>query len=181
MCVLAGLDLDQASAEPWPDSRLTLVPKASGRFTNGQVGVISGFSFSNSFALVLPAVCATQCESAVERVKAKIEASEESDTYTLVQQLNKHGCGHGLGFEPADQGFVYRILLLNTTKPRATITMAGVGSTYEPIVVITVYDDKRTELFDFARSRAMRITHKGTVNASAKEIIKRLVQLRSHK
>ena len=134
-----------------------------------------------AFALVLPAVCAAQCKSAVERVKVKFEASEESDTHILAQQLNKHGCGHGLGFEPADQGFVYRILLVNTTKPRVTITMAGAGSTNEPIVIVTVYDDNGTELFDFARSRAMRITYKGTVNASAKEIIKRLVRLRSHK
>jgi hypothetical protein len=134
-----------------------------------------------TFALLLPALCAAQCKSAVETVKVKFEASEEADTHLLVEKLNKQGCGHGLRFEPADQGFVYRILLVNTTKPRTTFSMAGAGTTDDPIVLITVYDDKGTELFDFARSRAIRITHKGTVNASAKEIIKRLVRMRSHK
>jgi hypothetical protein len=134
-----------------------------------------------AFALLLPAVCAAQCKSAVETLKVKFEASEGADTHLLVQKLNEHGCGHGLAFEPVDHGFVFRILLVKTTKPRTTLSMAGGGTAHDPIVLITVYDDKGTELFNFERSRAMRITYKGTVNASAKEIIKRLVQMRSQK
>ena len=133
------------------------------------------------FAVLLPAVCVAQCKSAVETVKVKFEASEEADTHLLGEKLNEHGCAHGLAFEPAGQGFVYRILLVNTTEARPTFTMAGVGTAHDPVILITVYDDKGTELFNFTRSRAMRVTHKGTVNASAKEIIKRLVQMRSHK
>src|SRR5215831_2879367 len=92
------------------------------------------------FALLLPAVCAiraAQCKSAVETVKVKFEASEEADTHLLVEKLNEHGCGHGLAFEPAGQGFVYRILLVNTTEARPTFSMAGVGTAHDPVILIT--------------------------------------------
>ena len=125
----------------------------------------------------LPTVCAAQCKTASATLKVKIGASE-SNKALLVKKLNEHGCNHGLQFEPVDDGFDYRILLLDVAKPRMTLTQAGIGSAYESVVLTTVFDDKGTKRFEFERGN--RLTHASTVNASAKEIIKRLIQLLPH-
>ena len=122
--------------------------------------------------VLLPSVCVAQCKTATATLKVKIGASEVNKAL-LVKKLNQHGCNHGLQFELVDDGFDYRIFLLDVAKPRMTLTQAGIGSAYESVVLTTVFDDKGTKLFESERGN--RLTHAGAVNASAKEIVKRLM------
>ena len=58
-----------------------------------------------------------------------------------------------------------------------TLTQAGIGSAKESIVLTTVFDRDGAVLFEFGRGN--RLTRRGVLNASAKEIVKRLIPLRS--
>ena len=135
-------------------------------------------ALSTLLLLLLPGICVATCKTAVASLKVKIEASE-TDKRRLVTSLKEHGCNHGLSFEPTDEGFDYRIAIADILKPKMTITQAGIGSAEEAFVLTTVFDDKGMALFTFGR-RA-RLTRRGVLNASAKEIIKRLIQVRSNK
>ena len=126
--------------------------------------------------LLLPWTCMAKCKTTVVVPKVKIEASE-SDRQRLVKKLKEHGCNDGLGFELTDEGFDYRIAIANILKPRMTLTQAGIGSAEDAVVLTTVFDDKGTVLFDFGRGN--RLTRNGVLNASAKEIVKRLIPIRS--
>jgi hypothetical protein len=128
--------------------------------------------------LVLPGICGAECKAPVAVLKVKIEASE-SDKQKLVKSLKEHGCNHGIGFEPTDERFDYRIAVADILKPKMTLTQAGIGSAEEAFVTMTVFDDKGMVLFTF--DRRARVTRRGVLNASAKEIIKRLVQVHSNK
>ena len=128
--------------------------------------------------VLLPTVCVAQCKTATATLKVKIGASE-ANKGLLAKKLNEHGCNGGLLFELVDDGFDYRILLLDVAKPRKAFNVnTGFGTIYEPVVLTTVFDDKGTKLFEFEPRN--RLTHAGVVNASAKEIVKRLIRLLPH-
>ena len=123
--------------------------------------------------LILPTVCVAQCKNPTAALKVKISAPEPNKGL-LVRKLNEHGCKHGLVFEPVEEGFNYRISLSDAKKARPTFTMAGAGSAHVPIVQTVVYDDKETLLFEV--ERGILLSHAGAVDASAKEIVKRLIR-----
>jgi len=126
--------------------------------------------------VMLPTVCVAQCKTATTTLKVKIGALEPNKSL-LVKKLNKQGCKHGLVFEPVEKGFTYRISLFDALKKARTYSQAGVGTADIGIVRTTVYDDKETLLFEVERLN--RLTHAETVNASAKEIVRRLIQAAS--
>jgi hypothetical protein len=103
-------------------------------------------------------------------LKIKIEATE-LDRQTLLARLNANGSGHHLMFTLADD-FDYRIVFGTRQKP--------VGSGHGDINASTgstaVYDAEAKELFEFKRKG--RWTDSGATNATAKEIIKRLLKLK---
>ena len=134
---------------------------------------------STILLLLVPCVCGAKCKTAATVLKVKVEASD-SDRQKLVRDLKEHGCNRGLVIESADTGFDYRISLADTLgKPRMTLTQAGIGSAQgEMRLKTTVFDGKGTLLFEFDRGN--RLTRKGFLNASAKEIVKRFIHLRSN-
>lgn len=104
-------------------------------------------------------------------LRIRIEATE-LDRQTLLTRLNANGSSHHLRFILADQGFDYRVVFGTAQKP--------VGSGYGDINASTgstaVYDAEGKELFEFRREG--RWTDSGATNATAKEIIKRLLKLK---
>jgi hypothetical protein len=128
--------------------------------------------------LLLPAVCVAQCKTVTATLKVKIEASE-SDKKLLLKKLNDHGCSHALLFEMADEGVEYLISFSNVQKARSTLGLGGGGTAYSSVALTTVYNDKGTLLFQVERGN--RLTHPGAVNASAKEVVKRLILVRTRK
>ena len=127
--------------------------------------------------VILPTVCVTQCKTATATLKVKIVALEPNKSL-LVKKLNEHGCKHYFAFEPVEEGFNYRIGLYDAQKERLTISQTGLGTAYTGIVRATIYDDKGTLLIEVERGN--RLTHAGAVNASAKEIVKRLLRYASN-
>jgi hypothetical protein len=113
-----------------------------------------------------------QSRRPVSELKLKIEATE-LDRRALLQRLNADGSSHHLKFALTEQGFDYRIVFGTGQKPVGTTygdINASAGST-------AVYDAEGKEMFEFRREG--RWTDSGATNAIAKEIIKRLVKLRS--
>ena len=105
-------------------------------------------------------------------LKVRIDA-KELDRALLFQKLNEHGADHHMKFELVKENFEYRI---------AYGTGQAAGFTpYGPAVatasVTRVFDAKGAELFNFDRDG--RKTDAGAANATAKEIIKRLRELRA--
>lgn len=105
-------------------------------------------------------------------VRVRIDA-KELDRALLFQKLNDHGADHHMKFELAKENYEYRIAY-------GTGQAAGYAP-YGPVVatasVTRVFDAKGAELFNFNRDG--RKTDAGAANATAKEIIKRLRQLRA--
>jgi hypothetical protein len=105
-------------------------------------------------------------------VRVRIDG-KELDRALLFQKLNEHGTDHHMKFELANQNYEYRIAY--------GTGQAGVVTPYGPGVatasVTRVFDARGAELFNFNRDG--RKTDAGAANATAKEIIKRLRQLRS--
>jgi hypothetical protein len=100
-------------------------------------------------------------------LKIKIEATE-LDQQTLLARLNADGVAHHLKFVRADQNFDYRITFGTEQKPVSGINASAATT--------AVYDAEGKELFEFKREG--RWTDSGATNATAKEIIKRLLRLR---
>jgi hypothetical protein len=100
-------------------------------------------------------------------LKIKIEATE-LDQQTLIARLNANGAAHQLHFALADQNFDYRVTFGTEQKPVSGIN-ANAATT-------AVYDAEGKELFEFKREG--RWTDSGATNATAKEIIKRLLKLK---
>jgi len=102
--------------------------------------------------------------------RVKVDA-KEFDRGFLIQKLNEHGADHHIKFEFVKENFDYRI----------AYGTGQAGAPYGPVVatasVTKVFDAKGAELFEFARDG--RKTNEGAANATAKEIIKRLLRLRS--
>ena len=121
--------------------------------------------------IILPCISSARCTTRVTALKIRIEASG-SDKKKLLKDLKEHGCKRGLGIEPIEKEFDYRISLAEIQKPRMTLTQAGIGSAHESVLRTTVFDNKGVVIFEFDRGN--RLTRRGALNASAKEIVKRL-------
>lgn len=105
-------------------------------------------------------------------LKVKIEATA-LDRQMIIEKLNSHGEGHHLKFELSDEEFDYRIVFSTTQAP----TNTAYGAINSSTATTSVYDSNGSELFEFRREG--RWTDSGATNAAAKEIIKRLLKLRS--
>jgi hypothetical protein len=93
-----------------------------------------------------------------------------------MQKLNSHGVDHGIKFEAAESGYDYRIVF-STGQEKSVAAAWGSGGSYNSSVAnADVFDEKGTELFRFERKQ--RGTDTGATNATAKEIIKRLLAIR---
>ncbi len=116
--------------------------------------------------------CFAQIAMAQQVVKVRIDA-KPVERQLLIAKLNDHGADHHMKFQMVEQNFDYRIAY-------GTGQAGGVGP-YGPVVatasVTRVFDAKGAELFNFNRDG--RKTDAGAANATAKEIIKRLRNLRS--
>lgn len=122
------------------------------------------------FLLALASICNGQTKTSVVPVKVKIEATE-LDRKMILEKLNVHGQGHHLTFALAEERFDYRILFSTDQK-----TVNGINSSFSST---SVFDPDGSELFEFKREG--RWTDAGSANAAAKEIIKRLLELKKKK
>jgi len=122
--------------------------------------------------LVLVVPCVAQKKAQPEILKVRIEATE-SDKKFLLDKLNAHGSGHQIQFEGAGENYTYR-MVFSTGQEVYPTAFGGMNSS---AATVKVFDAKGTELFDV--KRAGRGTDARAANAVAKEIVKRLVQLRS--
>jgi len=129
------------------------------------------FSFPCILFCILAPVCLAQSKSQVTELKVKIEATE-LDRKMLLEGLNADGAGHHLRFTLTEQEFDYRIVFNTTQEPYST----AYGDVNASTASTSVFDFNGKELFEFKRQG--RRTDKAATNAVAKEIIKRLVQLR---
>lgn len=120
--------------------------------------------FCAAVLLAFAAVAFAQSKQGSETLRVKIEGPEW-DKKLLVEKLNRQGPGQGLTFELADQDFAYRITFA-----------LGRGSLNASRATATVYDGKGASLFGLERQR---FTDPKATEAVAKEIIKRLLALRS--
>jgi hypothetical protein len=126
--------------------------------------------------LVFAAPCFSQKKSPSETIKVKVEATEW-DKNLLFDKLGKHGLDHGLKFEGATEDFTYRIVF-STGQEKTQVLFGGSGGGVNTsAATVSVFDQKGTELFQVKREG--RGTDAGATNAVAKEVVKRLVQLRS--
>jgi hypothetical protein len=120
---------------------------------------------------ILAPVCLAQSKSQATDLKVKIEATE-LDRKMLLGRLNAGGAGHHLRFALTEQDFDYRIVFGTAQEPYST----AYGDVNASTASTSVFDADGKELFEFKRQG--RFTDKGATNAAAKEIIKRLIQLR---
>ena len=128
-------------------------------------------SFLAGFLLLC---AATSClAKPVETVKVTIEATE-LDRLMLLEKLNDHGKDHNLKFLQDDQDYNYRIAF--ATGQGTVGTNYGEFNSSEASA--TVYDHTGTVLFNF--KRAGRGTDKKATDSVAKEIIRRILTLRSY-
>jgi hypothetical protein len=112
----------------------------------------------------------------VEVVKIKIEANEW-DKNLILKKLNEHGADHAIRFETSEEHYDYRIDFGTGQNKNTLLGLAGAGAVNYSKAQVTAYDLKGTELFQFQREN--RYTDSGATNAAAKEIVKRLLKLRS--
>lgn len=118
-------------------------------------------------------LCLAQAKPAPEIVKVKIEATE-LDRLMLLDKLNVHGNDHQMKFVSDDHDYTYRIAF-GTGQGTVNTTYGQMNSSE---ATATVYDSAGTVLFDF--KRAGRGTDKKATDSVAKEIIKRIITLRSY-
>ncbi|HKW18438.1 MAG TPA: hypothetical protein VJO35_13105 [Terriglobales bacterium] len=121
-------------------------------------------------------VALAQKTDSVQILKVKIEANQW-DQNLILQKLNQHAASHHLRFEVAEDGYQYRITFATGQKRNTLLAAMGAGAVNYSKADVTVYDGKGAALFQFERDN--RYTDSGATNAAAKEIIKRLVKLRS--
>jgi len=101
-------------------------------------------------------------------LRVRVEATE-LDKNLLLEKLNDNGKDHHMAFEPTSGPWEYRIVF------RTYQLIAPDGGRRSGARAI-VYAKNGKELFNF--SRDMRVTDSGATNAVAKEIIKRLRELK---
>lgn len=119
--------------------------------------------FAGILLLATAVPCLAQKKASPETIKLNIEAAEW-DKKLLFEKLNVQGPGHALKFGLADSDFDYRVAFALTR-----------GELDGSRATATVYDAKGSELFGCERQR---FTDPKATEAVAKEIIKRLRQLR---
>lgn len=112
--------------------------------------------------------------SVVTVIKVNIKANQWN-TKILLKKLNDRGKGHHLEFVIADSSYDYRIEFGIGQKPVGTVY----GDVNASDSFAAVYDAIGNELFNF--NRQGRMTDAETTNATAKEIIKRLLKLRAER
>jgi hypothetical protein len=121
-------------------------------------------------ALLCAGSTTVQAKGELQEIKVKVEASEW-DKNLLLEKLNANGKDQGLQFDESEQDYEYRIVFGTAQKAVGDQGInASMGST-------TVFDAQGKEMFDF--NRQARWTDSGAANAVAKEIVKRLVKMRS--
>jgi hypothetical protein len=114
-----------------------------------------------------------QTKPTSETVKVEIEGTE-LDRLMLLERLNAHGKDHNMKFVLDDKDYIYRI---NFGTGQGTVN-TNYGELNASQATATVYDSAGTVLFDF--KRAGRGTDKKATDSVAKEIIKRILTLRSY-
>jgi hypothetical protein len=124
------------------------------------------------YIVIFPAVWAAHKAPTSTTFQVKIEATE-LDRQMLLEKLNANGAYYHLKFVVADQDFDYRITFATRQAPVGT----RYGDVNASRAITSVFDSKGTELFEF--NRQGRWTDSGATNAAAKEIIKRLLKLKS--
>lgn len=112
--------------------------------------------------------CFAQAPPKEATLKVRIEATA-LDKSLLLDKLNDNGKDHDMAFEATSGPWEYRIVF------RTYQLIAPDGSRRSGARAI-VYGKNGKELFTF--SRDMRYTDSGATNAVAKEIIKRIRELR---
>jgi hypothetical protein len=166
-----GADALQAIARShwWCTPAIVWEKQSAKKFT-----LYSGSRFVKTLAntlLFLLAIAAAPLGSAQNplgsNLKVKVEATE-LDQQTLLARLNANGAAHHLKFVLAEQGYDYRITFGTEQKPVSGINASAATT--------AVYDGGGKELFEFKREG--RWTDSGATNATAKEIIKRLLKLK---
>jgi hypothetical protein len=101
--------------------------------------------------------------------KMRVDA-KEFDRGLLIQKLNEHAADHHIKIEFVNQNFDYRVAY-------GTGGFSPYGPAPATASVTRVFDARGAELFNFTRDG--RKTDEGAANATAKEIIKRLLKLHS--
>ena len=112
--------------------------------------------------------CSAQAPPKGATLKVRVEATA-LDRSLLLEKLNDNGKDHHMTFEATSGAWEYRIIF------RTYQLIAPDGGRRSGARAI-VYGKNGKELFTF--SRDMRLTDSGATNAVAKEIIKRLRELR---
>jgi hypothetical protein len=112
--------------------------------------------------------CFAQFAMAQQTWRVRVDA-KEFDRGLLIQKLNEHGADHHIKIEFVNQNFDYRIAY-------GTGGFTPYGPAPASASVTKVFDAKGAQLFEFTRDG--RKTDEGAANATAKEIIKRLLKLR---
>lgn len=132
-------------------------------------------SFNLLLLAIFPASIGTvvaQTQPSTATFKVKIEASD-ADRQLLLGKLKTNGAAGGVTFSLVDQGFDYRVVFSTTHAP-LDATQRQVNSSG---ATAKVFDAHGAELFDV--QRAARFTNSGAANAIAKDIVSRLMKLKS--
>jgi hypothetical protein len=95
--------------------------------------------------------------------------AKDLDRGLLIQKLNERGADHHIKIEFVNENFDYRIAY-------GTGGFSPYGPAPATASVTKVFDASGAELFEFTRNG--RKTDEGAANATAKEIIKRLMKMR---
>jgi len=119
--------------------------------------------------LMIFSCCFAQVTMGQRTWRVRVDA-KDSDRGLLIQKLNEHAADHHIKFEFVNQNFDYRIAY-------GTGGFTPYGPAVASASVTKVFDANGAELFEF--NRQGRKTDEGAANATAKEIIKRLLKLRS--
>ncbi|MGD0840120.1 MAG: hypothetical protein ABSA32_03070 [Candidatus Acidiferrales bacterium] len=115
---------------------------------------------------------AAQAKKPPQEIKIKIDSTGWDKTL-LLEKMNGSGRFHGLHFDESEEAYEYRIAYGTGQDPAAV----QVGQMNATSGTVTVFDAQGKELFDFVREG--RFTDAGVTNAIAKEIVKRLLIIRS--
>ena len=100
--------------------------------------------------------------------RVRVDA-KELDRGLLISKLNEHGANHHIKIAIVNENYDYRVAY-------GTGGFSPYGPAPATAAVTKVFDAKGDELFEF--NRQGRKTDEGAANATAKEIVKRLMRLR---
>jgi len=126
------------------------------------------FRFLAVLLLLAALPCFAQAPAKGEALKVRLEGTE-LDKSLLLEKLNDNGKDHHMAFEATSGPWEYRIVF-------RTYQLIGPDGGRRSGARAIVFAKNGKELFAF--SRDMRLTDSGATNAVAKEIIKRLRDIR---